>query len=78
MAIVDAYDLADPIDGISKIPKSFASDIGEAKWSIRRDALDASLKAVAQIKLADGDYGDFIRMLARVWPFSIPHSRCSS
>eukprot|EP00049_Salpingoeca_infusionum_P004592 m.81407 g.81407 ORF g.81407 m.81407 type:complete len:2144 (-) comp12634_c2_seq1:1600-8031(-) len=64
--VVDAYDLADPVDGLSKIPKSFSSDIQEAKWSIRRDALQAALDALTTVKLADGDYGDLVQTCKRV------------
>ena len=39
---VDAYELADAVNGLSKVPKSFASDLEASKWSVRRDALQAA------------------------------------
>ena len=63
---VDAYELADAVNGLSKVPKSFASDLEASKWSVRRDALQAAHNALSAVKLADGDYGDIVRLLQRV------------
>ncbi|EGD82847.1 hypothetical protein PTSG_03479 [Salpingoeca rosetta] len=63
---VDAYELADAVNALSKIPKSFESDLKESKWSIRRDALQSALTALSAVKLADGDYGDLVRLFIRV------------
>eukprot|EP00043_Microstomoeca_roanoka_P017935 m.188939 g.188939 ORF g.188939 m.188939 type:complete len:2143 (-) comp16735_c0_seq1:1771-8199(-) len=63
---VDAYELADPVNGLANIPKTFESELEESKWSVRRDALQAAYNALNTVKLADGDYGDLIRLLKRV------------
>ena len=39
----DPYDLIDPVDVLSKIPKNFFELVEEKKWQLRKEALDALL-----------------------------------
>jgi len=39
----DPYDLIDPVDILSKIPKNFFELVEEKKWTLRKEALDALL-----------------------------------
>ena len=63
---IDAYELADPVAILGKIPSSFAEDVEAAKWSIRCEAVEAVNKMANTPKLADGDYGDLVRTMKRV------------
>lgn len=63
---IDVYDLADPVAILGKIPSSFTEDVEAAKWSIRNDAVEAVNKLANTPKLADGDYGDLVRVMKRV------------
>ncbi len=64
--MIDAYDLADPVDILSKIPGTIQDDLAAPKWTDRRDALQ-NLQTLSQtVKLADGDYGDLVRLLKKV------------
>jgi len=64
-AEVDAYELAEPVDVLSKIPENFNTDINSAKWKERKEVLDMVLELVKKPKLARGDYGDLVRALKK-------------
>lgn len=64
---VDPYDLAEPVDVLSKVPKDFYERIEAKKWQERKEAIEqveALLKGAA--KLENGDYGDLVRALKKV------------
>lgn len=62
---VDAFDLAEPVDVLAKVPKDFHDQLSSSKWKDRKEALDGlhSLLNVPRIK--DGHYDDIVRGLAK-------------
>lgn len=63
---VDPYELLDPVDILSKLPKDFYEKVEEKKWQERRDALEAVQKLAESPKLEQGDYSDLLRALKKV------------
>lgn len=63
---IDPYDLADPVDILSKLPKDFYDNIEAKKWQERKEALEALEKLLKHPKLENGDYGDLVRALKKV------------
>ncbi|RZC32556.1 cytoskeleton-associated protein 5 [Asbolus verrucosus] len=63
---MDPYDLADPVDILSKLPKDFNEKIEAKKWQERKEALEALEKLVKTPKLQNGDYSDIVRTLKKV------------
>ncbi|VEN43701.1 unnamed protein product, partial [Callosobruchus maculatus] len=66
VAAIDPYELADPVDILSKLPKDFYEKIEAKKWQERKEVLDALENLVKTPKLENGDYGDLIRSLKKV------------
>lgn len=64
--VIDPYDLADPVEILSKLPKDFYEKVEEKKWQERKEALDAVEALVKTPKLENGDYGDLVRALKKV------------
>ncbi|AEO68478.1 0803c5b4-7b51-4779-99cd-065494be9d75 [Thermothielavioides terrestris] len=62
---VDAFDLAEPQDVISKVPKDFYDNLGSAKWKERKEALDALHAIVNVPRIKEGDFGEINRALAK-------------
>jgi cytoskeleton-associated protein 5 len=64
-AEVDAFDLAEPQDVISKIPKDFFDNLASSKWKERKDAVEA-LNAIVNVpRIKDGDFHEVNRCLAK-------------
>uniref|UniRef100_A0A4W5P729 Cytoskeleton associated protein 5 n=1 Tax=Hucho hucho TaxID=62062 RepID=A0A4W5P729_9TELE len=63
---VDAYELLDPVEILSKLPKDFYVKIEAKKWQERKEALEALEMLAKHPKLDNGDYGDVVRALKRV------------
>ncbi|XP_076268302.1 protein mini spindles-like isoform X2 [Rhynchophorus ferrugineus] len=63
---IDPYDLADPVDILSKLPKDFYDKLEAKKWQERKEALEALETLVKNPKLENGDYGDVVRALKKV------------
>lgn len=64
---IDPYDLMDPVDILSKLPKDFYSKLEEKKWQERKDALTTLEQILTDApKLENGDYGDLVRALKKV------------
>lgn len=63
---VDAYELADPVDILSKMPKDFYEKIEAKKWQERKEVLENLENLVKTPKLENGDYGDLVRALKKV------------
>ena len=61
----DPYDLIDPADILSKIPKNFFELVEEKKWQLRKEALDALLPLSQTPKIENGDFGDVVRVLKK-------------
>ena len=63
---IDPYDLLDPVDILSKLPKDYFEKIESKKWQERKEALEALEALVKNPKLENGDYGDVVRTLKKV------------
>lgn len=67
---MDPYDLLDPVEILSKLPKDFYDKLEAKKWQERKEALDAleNLLKTAP-RLEPGDYADLVRALKKVYNF---------
>ncbi|XP_032436961.1 cytoskeleton-associated protein 5 isoform X3 [Xiphophorus hellerii] len=63
---VDPYDLLEPVEILSKMPKDFYEKIEAKKWQERKEALEAVEALTKNPKLENGDYGDLVRALKKV------------
>lgn len=63
---IDPFDLADPVDVLAKVPKSFSTDIKAEKWSVRRDALQELLNVVKVPKIVPADFAELVRTLVSI------------
>uniref|UniRef100_A0A8C5C053 Cytoskeleton-associated protein 5-like n=1 Tax=Gadus morhua TaxID=8049 RepID=A0A8C5C053_GADMO len=63
---MDPYELLDPVDILSKLPKDFYEKIESKKWQERKESLDALETLAKNPKLEAGDYGDVVRALKKV------------
>ncbi|KAF9885189.1 Microtubule-associated protein, microtubule dynamics during spindle orientation [Aspergillus nanangensis] len=64
-AEVDAFDLAEPVNVISKIPQDLLDQLASSKWKDRKDALDALYSALNVPRIKDGPFDDYVRALAK-------------
>ncbi|KAK3385895.1 armadillo-type protein [Podospora didyma] len=64
-AEVDVFDLAEPQDVYSKIPKDFFDNIASSKWKERKEALEALHTVVNVPRIKDADFGELNRALAK-------------
>lgn len=62
---IDAFDLLEPQDVLSKVPKDFAENISSSKWKERKEAADALYGAVNIPRIKDGDFHEINRLLAK-------------
>lgn len=62
---VDAYDLSEPVNILSKLPPEFYPNMGSVKWKERREALDALFPLVNVPRIKDDDYKEVIAVLAK-------------
>lgn len=62
---VDAFDLCEPIDAFSKVPKDFHENLASSKWKDRKDALDALFAVVNVPRIKDGPYDEIVRVFAK-------------
>ncbi|XP_024136735.1 cytoskeleton-associated protein 5 isoform X4 [Oryzias melastigma] len=65
-AAVDPYELLEPVEILSKLPKDFYEKIEAKKWQERKEALEAVETLTKNPKLENGDYGDLVRALKKV------------
>ncbi|XP_076386663.1 msps cytoskeleton-associated protein 5 isoform X2 [Megachile rotundata] len=63
---IDPYELLEPVDILSKLPKDFYEKIEAKKWQERKEALEALEVLVKNPKLENGDYGDVVRALKKI------------
>ena len=64
---IDPFDLIDPVDILSKLPKDFYEKTEAKKWQERKEAMDIIEKLVTENpKLEAGDYSDLVRTLKRI------------
>lgn len=61
---VSAYDLAEAVEVLPKIPATFADDVAAAKWQTRKEALEVLRRTLDTVRIAAAaDYGDLARVL---------------
>lgn len=66
-ADMDPYDLLDPVEILSKLPKDFYDKLEAKKWQDRKEALDVLENLLKNApKLEPGDYADLVRALKKV------------
>nr|CAD7194945.1 unnamed protein product [Timema douglasi] len=63
---IDLYELIDPVDILSKIPKDFFEKLEAKKWQERKEAVDLLEQLSQAPKLESGDYGDIVRALKKI------------
>ncbi|XP_061931308.1 protein mini spindles isoform X2 [Apis cerana] len=63
---IDPYELLEPIDILSKLPKDFYEKLEAKKWQERKEALEVLDALVKHPKLENGDYGDLVRALKKI------------
>nr|CAD7571841.1 unnamed protein product [Timema californicum] len=63
---IDLYELIDPVDILSKIPKDFFEKLEAKKWQERKEAVDLLEQLSQTPKLESGDYGDIVRALKKI------------
>jgi protein STU2 len=64
-AEVDAFDLAEPQELLSKVPGNFHDNLASSKWKERKEALEALYALLNVPRIKDGDYGEINRGLAK-------------
>ena len=64
-AEVDAFDLAEPVDVVSKIPPDFYENLASTKWKDRKEALDALYVVVKVDRIKDGHFDELISIFAK-------------
>lgn len=62
---VDVFDLAEPVDVLSKVPKDFNENMASSKWKDRKETLDSLFAAANTDRIKDGQYDDIIAALAK-------------
>ncbi|XP_074129098.1 cytoskeleton-associated protein 5 isoform X1 [Sminthopsis crassicaudata] len=63
---IDAYELLEAVEILSKLPKDFYDKIEAKKWQERKEALEAVEVLVKNPKLEAGDYSDLVKALKKV------------
>jgi cytoskeleton-associated protein 5 len=64
-AEMDAFDLAEPVDVLKKIPPNFHELLASSKWKDRKEAVDALYQALNVPRIKDSDFGEVTRGLAK-------------
>lgn len=62
---IDAFDLAEPQDVLSKVAGDFHEQLASSKWKERKDALEGLFTILNVPRIKDGDYGEIVRGLAK-------------
>ena len=62
---MDAFDLAEPVDVLSKVPKDFNENMASSKWKDRKDTLDALFAVANTDRIKEGPYDDIVAALAK-------------
>ncbi|KAM3919905.1 cytoskeleton-associated protein 5 isoform 1-T1 [Leptodactylus fuscus] len=63
---VDAYELLEAVEILSKLPKDFYDKIEAKKWQERKEALEAVEVLVKNPKIEAGDFADLVKALKKV------------
>ncbi|PQE29511.1 Spindle pole body component alp14 protein [Rutstroemia sp. NJR-2017a WRK4] len=62
---IDAFDLAEPQDVLSKVPANFHEQLASSKWKERKEALEALFTCLNVPRIKDGDFNEIVRGLAK-------------
>ncbi|WEW60643.1 hypothetical protein PRK78_006130 [Emydomyces testavorans] len=62
---VDIFDLAEPVDIMTKIPGNFHESVASSKWKDRKEALDALYSAANVPRIREAQFDEIIRVLAK-------------
>lgn len=62
---IEAFDLAEPVDVIKKMPSDFHERLASAKWKDRKDTLDELYEVANTERIQDGHYDEVIQGLAK-------------
>ena len=62
---IDAFDLAEPVDVMPKVPKDLHDQLASSKWKDRKEALDALHSALNIPRIKEGPFDDIVRALAK-------------
>ncbi|PGH10243.1 hypothetical protein AJ79_05498 [Helicocarpus griseus UAMH5409] len=62
---VDVFDLAEPVDVLSKAPKDLHEKLASSKWKDRKEALDALFEVANVPRIKDAPFDDIMRALAK-------------
>jgi cytoskeleton-associated protein 5 len=62
---MDAFDLAEPQEVLSKVPSDFSEQLASSKWKDRKEAVEGLYKALDVPRIKDGDFGEINRGLAK-------------
>lgn len=62
---IDAFDLAEPQDVLSKVPPNFHDQLASSKWKDRKEAVDALFQALSVPRIKDSDFNEIVRGLAK-------------
>ena len=63
---IDPYELVEPVDILSELPKDFYMMLEGKKWQIRKEAVDNLQRILPTRKLASGDYKDLVHALKKI------------
>ncbi|OJD13694.1 hypothetical protein AJ78_05874 [Emergomyces pasteurianus Ep9510] len=64
-AEIDVFDLAEPVDVLSKAPKDLHEKLASSKWKDRKEALDELFATVNVPRIKDGQFDEVMRALAK-------------
>jgi cytoskeleton-associated protein 5 len=64
-AEIDAFDLAEPQEVLSKIPGDFYDNLASSKWKDRKEALEALFPILNVPRIKDGDFHELNRTFAK-------------
>ena len=62
---VEAFDLAEPVDVIKKMPSDFHEKLASAKWKDRKETLDEFYEVANTERIQDGHYDEVIQGFAK-------------
>ncbi|RYC60711.1 hypothetical protein CHU98_g5475, partial [Xylaria longipes] len=64
-AEMDAFDLAEPQDVLSKVPANFHDNLASSKWKDRKEALEGLFAVLNVPRIKDADFNEINRGLAK-------------
>nr|WAW84822.1 CKAP5/XMAP215 [Halisarca dujardinii] len=63
---IDPYELLDPVDILSLLPKDFYDCLVDPKWKVRKEAMEVVAPLAAKPKLAPGNYGELVSAMKKL------------